>query len=311
MLSNYKFSSLLAEGERVTQGDLATEARLLESQKPVSALNRRSFLSVAGIAAGAGALGLAGCSDNGSVYVPPVNPVSNAPTVVDVLNFALNLEYFEANFYSYIVNGVANPSNGSNAGTITGGAKVAFSNADVMQVAQNLATEESQHVAFLQATIAAIGGTPISCPALNLAPTAGLTVKDDLTFLAVARQVEGVGVSAYIGGAQYLTSSTAALNYAAQILQTEAQHAGALRQLCGKYAVSSPAADSQDTPPPTNLTTATGLFNTTNGLNPVRTTGQVLGIVYGVSTSTTTTPAAGTTKGGFFPNGLNGNIKST
>ena len=137
-------------------------------------------------------------------------------------------------------------------------------------------------------------------PSLNLA--AGGTVNSDATFLAAARQLEGVGTSAYIGGSQYLVSSTAALTYAAQILHVEAQHSGFLRDLCIVLGISSPAADSQDMPP-----TSTQIFNTspTTGLSPSRTTSQVLQIVYGAAGST------GISKGGYFPNGLNGTITTS
>jgi hypothetical protein len=59
--------------------------------------------------------------------------------------------------------------------------------------------------------------------------------------------------------------------------------------------------------------TASQLFNTSNttGLNPVRTVSQVLGIVYLGPNASATTPQAGISKGGFFPNGLNGNLKTT
>ena len=126
-----------------------------------------------------------------------------------------------------------------------------------------------------------------------------MLLPSDATFLAAARQLEAVGVSAYIGGAQYLTSSVTALNYAAQILDTEAQHSGFVRELCIVNGVTSPAVDSQDMPP-----TSSQIFNTspTTGQNPVRTTSQVLQIVYGAVGS------LGVTKGGFFPNGLNGAI---
>lgn len=198
---------------------------------------------------------------------------------------------------------------GSNPGTVTGIAKITFTNSYMANIAANLMTEEVLHVELLRATIqSALGVTPISIPTLNLAPSTGLTANSDATFAAIARQIEGVGVSAYAGGAQYLTTSVPALNYAAQILDVEAQHSAALRLACLKLGVASPAADALDMPP-----TATQLFNTSNttGLNPVRTPQQVLGIVYGVSTSATTTPPTGVVKGGFFPNGLNGNIFST
>ena len=61
------------------------------------AVSRRKFL------AGAGSLGataiVAGCSDNGIVNVPTPASPSTTYTDADILNFALNLEYLEAEFY--------------------------------------------------------------------------------------------------------------------------------------------------------------------------------------------------------------------
>ncbi len=257
---------------------------------------RRSFLTTLGMAGAAASVGaMTGCSNDGPVTL------SNAPTpsVLDVLNFALNLEYLEASFYLYVTTGAGLPAAdmGTSPGAVAGGAKVNFVNPVVASLATQLATHEREHVEFLRSTISAVGGTPVDMPALNLA--AGGAVTNDATFLAAARQLEAVGVSAYIGGAQYLTSSVAALNYAAQILDTESQHAGFVRELCIVNGVSSAAVDSQDQPP-----SASKIFNTsaTTGLNPVRTTSQVLQIVYG------SVGTLGATKGGFFPNGLNGAI---
>lgn len=293
-----------------TDEQMQQEASHFEQSVSAARMNRRKLISGLTMAAGAaGALGLAGCSAAGPAAISTVPTTS--PSVLDVLTFALNLEYFEASFYSYVVtgSGLSAANMGSSPGTVTGGAKITFTNSYMANIAANLMTEEVQHVALLRATIqSAFGVTPISMPTLNLAPSTALTASSDATFAAIARQVEGVGVSAYAGGAQYLTSSLAALNYAAQILDVEAQHSGALRLACIRLSVTSPAADALDMPP-----ALTQIFNTnsTTGLNPVRTPAQVLGIVYGVSTSSTTTPPAGVVKGGFFPNGLNGNIFST
>ena len=256
---------------------------------------RRSFLSTLGLAGAAAGVGaMTGCSNDGPLAVS-----SATPSVLDVLNFALNLEYLEASFYAYVTTGAGLPAAdmGTSPGAVSGGAKVTFTNPVVASIATQLATHERQHVEFLRATISAVGGTPVDLPALNLA--AGGTVNSDATFVAAARQLEAVGVSAYIGGAQYLTSNIAALNYAAQILNTESQHDGFMRELCIVLGVASPAVDSQDNPP-----TLAKVFDTspTTGLNPVRTTSQVLQIVY-ASAGT-----LGVTKGGFFPNGLNGAI---
>ncbi len=273
------------------------EIDLLSSERSGSSFNRRGFLtSLGAVGALAGTAVLTGCSDAGPLK--PNTPAST-PSVVDVLNFALNLEYLEASFYSYVTtgNGLASNLTGTSPGTVTGGAKVNFTNATVAAAAAQLANDESKHVAFLQNTITMIGGTPVSLPALNLAAMGA--VSSDASFLTAARRLETVGVSAYGGGAQFLTPNTTAILYAAQILDTESQHESFLRQLCIALNVSSPAVDSADYPP-----TASAIFNTspTTGLYTVRTTSQVLAIVYG------SPGQSGLSKGGFFPNGLNGNI---
>ena len=279
---------------RSSENALAGEFDRLAQQRTANKLQRRTFLAGLG-AAGVltGAATLTGCSQDGPVAVPTV-----VPSVVDVLNFALNLEYLESSFYLFVTTGAGLPAAdmGSGAGTVSGGAQVSFVNPIVASAAAQLATDEREHVEFLRSTISAIGGTPVSMPNLNLA--AGGIVNSDATFLAAARRLEATGVSAYIGGAQYLTTSVPALTYAAQILDTEAQHAGFLRELCIALGVASPALDSLDQPP-----TPTQIFNTspTTGLNPVRTTSQVLQIVYNNFTT-------GVSTGGFFPNGLNGAI---
>ena len=268
----------------------------LEAAQPAgSSFNRRGFLaSLGAVGALAGTAALTGCSDAG-----PLQNNSSTPSVLDVLNFALNLEYLEASFYSYIAtgNGLDSSLTGTSPGTVTGGAKVTFTTPMVASVAAQLANDETLHVSFLRSTITAVGGTPVDLPALNLGAMGAVT--SDATFLTAARQLETVGVSAYAGGAQYLVSNTSAVLYASQILDTESQHESFLRQLCIALNVTSPAVDSADYPP-----TAAQIFNTspTTGLYTVRTTSQVLGIVYGAAGQT------GISKGGFFPNGLNGTI---
>ncbi len=301
-MSNNLDTTLAVDGG-LSEEQLAGQGEAMLRERVATRMNRRRILTNLGMAAGAaGMLGVAGCSDAG-FNQPPIASPTSAPSVLDVLNFALNLEYFEASFYSYIVtgSGLSSADMGSNAGTASGGAKITFKYSAIANVAANLMTEEVQHVEFLRSTIAAVGGTPVSMPSLNLAALGAPT--DDASFVALARTIEGVGVSAYAGGAQYLTSSIPALNYAAQILDVEAQHSGALRQACIFFpsgtAVVSPASDSLDIPP-----TMSTIFETgpTTGLNPVRTISQVLQIVYA------TPGATGSTKGGFFPNGFNGNV---
>ncbi len=298
---SHPYQNILAPGSDSVSAELTGFAQ----RRSAGLLNRRAFatsLAAAGTLATAGALG---CSESGTV--PAISGSSSSgtttPSVVNVLNFALNLEYFEANFYTFVTTGggLQSGAQGMNPGTVTGGAKVTFVNPIVASVANQLATDEQEHVNFLINTIMSMGGTPISMPTINLAPAGTTAVTNDATFLAAARQFETVGISAYAGGAQYLTSTVAGLTYAAQILDTEAQHEGFLRELCITMGVTSGAVDSQDIAP-----TSTTVFNTNaNGLNAVRTPSQVLQILYAAP------GASGVVKGGYFPNGLNGAIVST
>ena len=284
------------------QETLTDQMNGLVAERAATRLGRRRFLSTVGAAGAATGIAtltgsLVGCSNDGPIDLP-----ATTPSVLDILNFALNLEYLEASFYLYVTtgSGLSATDMGTNPGTVSGGAQIPFVNPVIASLATQLATDEREHVEFLRSTITTVGGTPVSMPSLNLAAMGAPT--SDATFVALARQLETVGVSAYIGGAQYLTSSAAALTYAAQILDTEAQHEGFLREACIQLGITSPAVDSQDRPP-----SSTAVFNTspTTGLNPVRTTSEVLQIVYA------TPGVTGTTKGGFFPNGLNGTIVSS
>ena len=304
-------NQLMTAPDEHSEEQLLQKVEQISSARSAARLDRRKLITNLSMAAGAaGMLGVAGCSSAGPASV---SPAESGPSVLDVLNFALNLEYFEASFYSYVVTGSGIPSSlmGTSPGTVSGGAKVTFKYSAIANIAANLMTEEVQHVQDLITTINSVfgAGSAVALPSLNLAALGAPTT--DATFVALARALETVGVSAYAGGAQYLTSNTTALTYAAQILDVEAQHEGALRQACIYFtggAIASPAVDALDQPP-----TASQLFNTgnTTGLVTVRTVSQVLGIVYGQATASTTTPTAGVTKGGFFPNGFNGNLYST
>jgi hypothetical protein len=267
-------------------------------------LDRRRFFKGAAAAAGVATVvgATAGC---GSVFgVDPSN--GPAPSLADVLNFALNLEYLEANYYSFIANGTPIPSSqmGTNPGAITGAIpKIAFSDPNVAALAAQFAAEELAHVTLLRSALQAAGITPVDQPALNLSPY-GNIITNDATFLAVSRSIETVGTSAYEGGIQYLVSSPAVVTVAAVIHDTEAQHEGVLRQFCIAKGISSPAVDSYDRPP---TLSGTGIFNTSQytGFNTARNASEVLQILYAAAGKT------GVSKGGFFPNGLNGNVATT
>ncbi len=297
--------------ESVTGEQLTHEMNVLTHRRQAGRSNRRSFLAQAGLAAGA--VGLVGCSEGNQTGVTTPPPVGTAPSVADTLNFALNLEYLEATFYLTVTTGSGLPAAamGTSPGAVTGGqGRVTFVNPGVQALANQLAADEMAHVQFLRATMQSLSLTPVDMPALDLTGGTATPVTTDAQFLALARRLETTGVSAYEGAITALVSNTAALTYAAQIHDTEGQHEGILRQYCIANQVVSAAVDAGDLPPyappsgsnPATVTT----FNTspTTGLNTTRNTSQVLMIVYNMTT-------AGIVSGGFFPNGVNGNIKST
>ena len=299
-MSKYKYNSLLCPGEKVTEEQLATDRNLLAFDREIAHLNRRGFLSAFMSAAAVAAVGV-GASEKASAQAA-------APAITDVLNFALNLEYLEANFYSVVSTGAPISASlmGTSPGALTGTPGKLALDPTTQAIALALAQDEENHIATLRSTITSLGGTPISQPAIYYGAKGPITTQAQ--FLAAARQFTAVGGSAYVGSANLVASNTTVLTAAAQILGAEGQHGGTLNYQCIRQGVVSPAVDAQDIPP-----TSTQYFTVfpVTAFSPSRNTSQVLGIVYGASTAATTTPPTGITMGGFFPNGVNGNIKST
>ena len=233
---------------------------------------------------------------------------ATAIPITDVLNFALNFEYLESNFYSLAATGtgLSAADMGSGAVAPVGAPGKLPLDAATLAIAQALAQDERNHVELLRAAITSLGGTPIPQPLINYAAMGAVTTQAQ--FLAAARQFTALGNSAYVGSATLLVSSASVLTTASQILGAEGQHLGALNYQCIVQGVTSPAIDAQDV-----LPTSSNYFTVlpAAALSPSRNSSQVLGVVYAASTASTTTPPVGVTMGGFFPNGVNGNIKST
>ena len=271
------------------------DATQLERQlKPYSlheALGRSGFLRNVGLARVSVAAGSILTSCLGSGHVVSAQAVPE----VDVLNFALNLEYLEANFYQVAVNGapLSSSDTGTGAGTVSGGSKVTFSNSLLAKVAAEIAQDELLHVRFLRS---ALGSAAVPQPNIDL-NALGVRFANDGEFLTLSRAFEDTGVSAYAGAATLLTGTN--LQAAAQILATEAYHGGNIRFQVVENGITTTALDSLDVPPDQSHFFPVD----SNALAIKRSTSQVLAIVYANS-------ATGTSMGGFFPNGLNGNIKT-
>jgi hypothetical protein len=306
------FTSLLCPTEKVTEEQLATDTVVANLDRAVQTLNRRNFLS--SLAAASAALGTAGVLTSPTRALA-ATPTAATPNIFDVLNFALNLEYLEANLYIAVSGSspLTAEETGPGAGTVTGAPSKLQFDAQTQDTAANLALDERRHILTLRTAIEGLGRTPISQPPIDYSLGGKMSITTQAQFLAVARQFTAVGNSAYAGGAQYLVSNPLVLTAAAQILGAEAQHLGAVNYLCALQGVLSPPVDATDVPPvpPNTFFTITPTSAAMPALGPVRTPQQVLGIVYGVSNANTTTPPAGVTSGGFFPQGLNGSILST
>jgi len=127
---------------------------------------------------------------------------------VDILNFALTLEYLETEFYTV---------KGKSVG-LSGQAK---------SLAKTIGDHETQHVATLTSAIKAAGGTPAA------KPTFAFPVTSQASFLKLAHTLEETGVSAY-NGAGPLLQNKQYLAAAGSIVQVEARHAAAIALLIGK-----------------------------------------------------------------------------
>jgi hypothetical protein len=215
---------------------------------------------------------------------------------MDILNFALNLEYLGAEFYCVSTWGVTLASLGvitsaDESGPTTGGNMVPnFGASPQATIAAAIRSDEIAHVKLLRSIL---GSAAVKKPAINLDAKGTSFFSSVNGWLELARQFEDVDLSAYLGTATMLSSSTN-LATAGQLLATESQHEGALRWSCVQNAVTSPALDAHDVAP-----TPSTLFDVNSqGLSLPRTPAQVLNLVY----------AGGNCSGGFFPNGMNGGI---
>lgn len=227
---------------------------------------RRDFFRTAFGAAAVAGVGL------GAMSLATRAEAQTAPTDFDVLNFALNLEYLEAQFYNVAVFGTPlAPTMLTGTGTqggVVGGRKVTFTDPIVAAYAKEIAQDEVTHVNFLRTALGTgASGNAVAQPALNidggvngaftaLGRAAGIATNpvtgaidntngtfdpyvDDNSFLLGAFVFEDVGVTAY-KGASPLISNKAYLEAAAGILAVEAYHAGLVRTVLYAKGVATP-----------------------------------------------------------------------
>lgn len=285
--------------------------------------SRRGFCLAAAATAATTTL-IAGCGNDGTTTTTTGGGGATALTDADYLNFALNLEYLEAEFYLRAAtgSGLSSTDTGNSTSKTTGGSQVPGLTSLQTQYINEIAQNELDHVRFLRSALAS---SAVTAPAIDLtssfnalANAAGLGSSFNpfasySNFLIGAFIFEDVGVTAYHGAAKLLTSKTN-LTAAAEIHAVEAYHAASIRSqivAAGSTAISTANAveNVRSMLGGGNETTlsATGIVpaDATNSIGFERTTDQVLHIVYG------TGGGAGVKSGTFFPSGLNGNISVT
>jgi hypothetical protein len=316
--------------------------------KGVAAVSRRNFLAGAG-AVGAASV-LAGCGDNSTPAVVATSTAYTDVDYLNfALNLEyLEASFY---LYAATGSGLPASSMGTGAGTVSGGAALSTGSPALttlqQQIVNEIAYNELSHVNFLRG---ALGSAAVAMPNINIGtsfqtlaaaantltpgggiPAAFSPYTSFNNFLIGAFIFEDVGVTAYAGAAPALTVATN-LNYAAGIQAVEAYHAAYIRTSITAISQSTnttalvtyanSVAALRSSLGGGNETMLTGIGQTiaangqytpssivaaatSNAVGFSRTTDQVLHIVYG------TANGKGVSSGVFFPNGLNGNIKTT
>jgi rubrerythrin len=181
--------------------------------------SRKRFLKMLGGAGAVSAFGvvLAACGDDstaakGTGAASSSSSSSDNASDLKIVNYALTLEYLEAEFYKQV----------GESGLIKDKA--------VLEIAKKFGESEQEHVDALKAAAKALGGSPVAAPKTNFEPTLKKGLKH---VLETAATVENLGAAAYLGQAAKIKSKEI-LASALQIHSVEARHAAALNILVGR-----------------------------------------------------------------------------
>ena len=170
----------------------------------IQGITRQSFIMRGAVAAGA----VYGTSAVAPFVKQAIAQGSDGD--VEILNFALTLEYLEAAFYAQALKRVSGLSG------------------EARELATTIRDNEDEHVDALSAAIGDLGGTPVKAPKVAF----GDAFANEKSFLKLAQTFEDTGVSAY-NGAGPMIQSPEVLGSAGAIVQVEARHAAAIRLLNG------------------------------------------------------------------------------
>jgi rubrerythrin len=187
--------------------------------------SRKRFLTMVGGAGAAGALSLliAACGgdddDDKASTTSTTDSMGDKPATskgdLEIVNYALTLEYLEADFYAQVIA----------SGEVT--------DKKIAELAKSIGQNEQEHVDALKATVEKLGGTPAKKPKTKFGDViSGGPQK----ILETAAAVENLGAAAYLGQAGNIKDKEI-LAAALAIHSVEARHAAALNTLVGKTVV--------------------------------------------------------------------------
>jgi hypothetical protein len=202
--------------EVLTWGELDQDGALQEATAAVAGNNRADFLRKAAVGGGA-ILG------TGALFgaLPSIAMGATPKSDVAILNFALTLEFLEADFYTQA----------QRQGRFQG---------KPGQFARVVGAHERAHVAFLRK---ALGAAAVKKPRFDFKGT----TTDVNKFVQTARVLEDTGVSAYLGQVGNIKTK-AILQAAGTIVTVEARHAAWIRDIIGGGNSPSPAPSAFDAP---------------------------------------------------------------
>ena len=195
--------------ERLTLEELDRDGAVLDGVAEIAGDSRAEFLRKAVVGGGAliGGGTLLGALPQAALSAPPKSDIA-------ILNFALTLEYLEAEFYTEAERRRGLSGETARFATVVG-------------------RHERAHVAFLQK---ALGRRAVKKPRFNFKGTTA----NQAQFQATAQTLEDTGVAAYLGQVGRIKNKKI-LAAAGSILPVEARHAAWIRDIRGSGGPPSPA----------------------------------------------------------------------